>query len=70
MSIAARGAFSYFITLTGDVLACGNDNKGQLGISRSKDDQDVPLPTRVPTVKGVQVSQVFCGLHHTFALAG
>jgi len=68
--IAAGGAFSTFITRKGEVLTCGNDNKGQLGIDFDPSSKaDVPLPTIVPSVSGSPINNIYCGLHHAFAVS-
>ena len=71
MGISAGGAFSSFITKSGEVLMCGNDNKGQLGIDREEGvHNDVPHPTALQSMHGTPINKIFCGLHHAFAVSG
>jgi alpha-tubulin suppressor-like RCC1 family protein len=68
--VAAGGLFSTFINKKGEVLTCGNDNKGELGISDQKHiPRDVTTPTIISSVSGSQINYTYCGMHHAFAVA-
>lgn len=49
-----------------ELLACGNNSYGQLGIENV---DFVKEPTLIPALKDYKIAGVFCGTDHTFALS-
>lgn len=58
---------SFFVTSEDQVLACGLNNYGQLGVPRS---EPVYAPMPVKPLCGKGVAGMGAGQHHTLALSG
>ena len=68
--IAAGGLFSMFITEDQEVLACGMNDFGQLGIENPHGDHtDISTPTRLDCFSGYPINYLVCGENHTMAVS-
>ena len=68
--IAAGGLFSMFITENREVLACGMNDFGQLGIENPhRDHTDISTPTRLDCFSGYPINYLICGENHTMAVS-
>ena len=69
--IAAGGLFSMFITVENEVLACGMNDFGQLGIENpQRDHTDISFPTKLDCFIGYPIHYLVCGENHTVAVSG
>eukprot|EP00658_Telonema_sp_P-2_P067935 TRINITY_DN5686_c0_g2_i1.p1 TRINITY_DN5686_c0_g2~~TRINITY_DN5686_c0_g2_i1.p1 ORF type:complete len:276 (+),score=64.48 TRINITY_DN5686_c0_g2_i1:145-972(+) len=64
--IGCGGNFSVFVTAAGEVLSCGSNASGQLGLGHQN---DVEIPTLVHDLCGMGVTQVSCGFNFFWAMA-
>lgn len=68
--VAAGGLFSMFITEENEVLACGMNDFGQLGIENPhRDHTDISFPTKLDCFSGYPVNYLVCGENHTVAVS-
>lgn len=68
--IAAGGLFSMFITDQNEVLACGMNDFGQLGIENPhRDHTDISFPTRLDCFSDYPIHYLVCGENHTVAVS-
>ncbi|XP_021187331.1 probable E3 ubiquitin-protein ligase HERC3 isoform X2 [Helicoverpa armigera] len=65
-SVAAGEFHSMYLTNTGHLYSCGNNEVGQLG--RHTDNREGKTPALVETFKDCTVSAVACGIQHSVAL--
>uniref|UniRef100_A0A674ITA9 HECT-type E3 ubiquitin transferase n=1 Tax=Terrapene triunguis TaxID=2587831 RepID=A0A674ITA9_9SAUR len=63
--VAAGGAHSFALSLSGAVFAWGRNNSGQLGLS---DEQDRESPCHVKLLRTQKVVYISCGEEHTAVL--
>ena len=69
--IAAGGLFSMFITEDNEVLACGMNDFGQLGIENpNRDHTDISFPSKLDCFSGYPIHYLVCGENHTVAVSG
>jgi alpha-tubulin suppressor-like RCC1 family protein len=69
--IAAGGLFSMFITEENEVLACGMNDFGQLGIENPhRDHTDISFPSKLDCFSGYPIDYLVCGENHTVAVSG
>ncbi|CAD5116540.1 DgyrCDS5419 [Dimorphilus gyrociliatus] len=64
VQIACGGFHTAIVTDIGEVFVFGDNSEGQLGIGN----QQVTVPTILPTLPGLPVKQLACGQAHTFVL--
>lgn len=68
--IAAGGLFSMFITDEKEVLACGMNDFGQLGIENPhRDHTDISTPSKLDCFSGYPINYLICGENHTMAVS-
>jgi alpha-tubulin suppressor-like RCC1 family protein len=68
--IAAGGLFSMFITEKKEVLACGMNDFGQLGIDNPRRSHtDISTPTKLDCFEGFPINYLVCGENHTMAVS-
>lgn len=68
--IAAGGLFSMFITDHNEVLACGMNDFGQLGIENPhRDHTDISFPTKLDCFSDYPIHYLVCGENHTVAVS-
>ncbi|KAJ8727556.1 hypothetical protein PYW07_001675 [Mythimna separata] len=65
-AVAAGEFHTMYLTNTGHLYSCGNNEVGQLG--RHTDNREGKTPALVETFKDCTVSSVACGIQHTVAL--
>ena len=62
--VACGDSHSMFITPAGELLCCGRNQEGELGLGHN---DDVRVPTRIPALKDEKIAGVACGAEHTVA---
>ncbi|CAH0605431.1 unnamed protein product [Chrysodeixis includens] len=65
-SVAAGEFHSLYLTNSGHLYSCGNNDVGQLG--RNTDHKEGKIPALVDTFKDCTISSVDCGMQHSVAL--
>lgn len=69
--IAAGGLFSMFISGENEILACGMNDFGQLGLeNQEKGHTDISVPSKLDCFSGYPIHYVVCGENHTIATSG
>jgi alpha-tubulin suppressor-like RCC1 family protein len=66
--ISAAGLYSMFLTRNNELIGCGMNDYGQIGIEQDRRlHNDIAVPTKLDCFSNIPMHNVVCGMNHTIA---
>lgn len=68
--ISAGGLYSMFLTRNNELIGCGMNDYGQIGIEQDRRvHNDIAVPTKLDCFSNIPMHNVVCGMNHTIAFS-